>query len=77
MARIAASNTSVMPRPLDRLDASAFKFQLANGLSFISICQLRKVGTFYASELVGIEPTPLASEEQGMPAFAKLSTRLL
>jgi hypothetical protein len=31
--------------------------------------QRRKEGTFCASELAGIEPTPPAHEEQGMPAF--------
>ena len=40
------------------------------GLSFISNRQRRKEGTFSASELAGIEPTPPAPEEQGMPAFA-------
>ncbi len=39
-------------------------------LSFISNRQRRKEGTFCASELVWIEPTPPAPEEQGMPAFA-------
>jgi hypothetical protein len=44
------------------------------GLSFISNRQRRKrrkEGTFCASELAGIEPTPPAPEEQGMPAFTK------
>jgi hypothetical protein len=35
------------------------------GLNFISNRQLRKEGTFCASELVEIEPTPPAPEEQG------------
>ena len=40
------------------------------GLSFISNRQLRKEGTFCASELAGIDPMPPSPEEQGMPAFA-------
>jgi hypothetical protein len=36
------------------------------GLSFISNRQRRKEGTFCASELAGIEPTPPAPEEQGI-----------
>jgi hypothetical protein len=39
------------------------------GLSFISYRQWRKEGTFCASELAGIEPTPPAPENKGMPAF--------
>ena len=46
---------------------------IKKGLSFISNRQRRKEGTFCASELAGIEPTPPAPEEQGMPA---LPTRL-
>jgi hypothetical protein len=45
------------------------------GLSFISNRQRRKEGTFCASELSGIEPTPPAPNEQGMPAFANLSQK--
>jgi hypothetical protein len=37
------------------------------GLSFISNGQRRKEGTFCASELASIEPTPPAPKEQGMP----------
>jgi hypothetical protein len=42
------------------------------GPSFISNRQRRIEGTFCASELTGIEPTPPALEEhwQGMTAFA-------
>jgi hypothetical protein len=40
------------------------------GPCFISNRQRRKHGTFCASELAGIKPTPPAPEEQGMPAFA-------
>jgi hypothetical protein len=36
------------------------------GLSFMSYRQRRKEGTFGASELAGIEPTPPAPEEQDM-----------
>jgi hypothetical protein len=39
-------------------------------LSFASNRQRRREVTFCASELAGIEPTPPATEEQGMPAFA-------
>jgi hypothetical protein len=39
------------------------------GLSFISNRQRQKEGTFCVSELAGIETTPPAPEEQGMPAF--------
>ncbi len=42
------------------------------GLSFISNRQRRKEGTFCASGLAGIEPTPPAPEEQGMRAFRQL-----
>jgi hypothetical protein len=35
------------------------------GLSFISNRQRRKEGTFYASELAGIEPTPPAPKGAG------------
>jgi hypothetical protein len=42
------------------------------GLSFISNRQRRKEGTFCASELAGIEPTPSAPEEQGTPALNQL-----
>jgi hypothetical protein len=42
------------------------------GLSIISNRQRRKEGTFCASELAGIEPTPPAPEEQGMCAFRQL-----
>jgi hypothetical protein len=40
------------------------------GLSFISDRQRRKKEKFRAPELAGIEPTPPAPEEQGMPAFS-------
>jgi hypothetical protein len=39
------------------------------GVSFISNRQLWKEATYCASELAGIEPTPPALEEQGMPTF--------
>ncbi len=42
------------------------------GLSFISNRQRRKEGTYCASGLAGIEPTPPAPEEQGMCAFRQL-----
>jgi hypothetical protein len=42
------------------------------GLSFISNRQRRNEGTFCASGLAGIEPTPPAPEEQGMRAFRQL-----
>ncbi len=42
------------------------------GLSFISDRQRRKEGTFCASGLAGIEPTPPAPEERGMRAFRQL-----
>ncbi len=40
------------------------KFYWIKGLSFISNRQRRKEGTFCASQLAGIEPTPPAPEEQ-------------
>ncbi len=43
---------------------------ISKGLSFISNRQRRKECTFCASELAGIEPTLLAPDKQGMPAFA-------
>ncbi len=48
---------------------------LSKGLSFISNRQRRKEGTFCASELAGIEPTPPAPEEQGMRAFVCFQVR--
>jgi hypothetical protein len=42
----------------------------SNLLIFISHRQRRKEGTFCASETAGIENTPTAPKEQGMPAFA-------
>jgi hypothetical protein len=39
------------------------------GLNFISNRQRRKEGTFCASELAGIEPTPARSGRQGMPTL--------
>jgi hypothetical protein len=44
--------------------------KLKKGLAFHSNRQQGKEGTFCASELAGIELTPPAPEEQGMPAFA-------
>ena len=46
-----------------------FYQNINKGLYFISNRQRRKKGTFGASELAGIERTPLAPEEQGMPTF--------
>ncbi len=43
--------------------------------TFISNRQRQLEGTFCVLELEGIEPTPSAPEEQGMPALAK-PTRL-
>ncbi len=43
------------------------------GLSFISNRQRRKEGTFCASGLAGIEPTPPDPMERGMPAFDNYS----
>jgi hypothetical protein len=47
--------------------------RLPKGLSFISNRQRRKEGTFCASELAGIEPTPPAPEEQAKPETAQPS----
>ncbi len=45
------------------------------GLSFISNRQPRKEVMCYASELAGVEPTPPAPEEQGMPLVATAPQR--
>jgi hypothetical protein len=58
------------PRPLGRRIQK--RDYSEKGLSFISNRQRRKEGTFGASELAGIEPTPPAPEEQGMRAFRQL-----
>ncbi len=47
------------------------------GLSFISNRQRQKEGTYCASGLAGIEPTPPAPEEQGMRAFCQLGFHIL
>jgi hypothetical protein len=41
-------------------------------LAYVHDRQRRKEGTFCASGLAGIEPTPPAPEEQGMRAFRQL-----
>ena len=51
------------------IDQFDFYQNIKKGLCFISNRQRRKKGTFGASEVAGIEPTPLAPEEQGVPTF--------
>ena len=54
------------PSPAAARGAHSTCGESEQGLPFISNRQRQKEGTFCASELAGIEPTPPAREEQGM-----------